>query len=67
MGISVDRFASGISLDSWRGESVFSVSGGSHLDDPGMDATADAVLHLDVELGDDVSFEGLAFLKILLG
>ena len=32
-----------------------------------MDAAADAVLHLDVELGDDVGLEGLVLLKILLG
>ena len=32
-----------------------------------MNSTADAILHFDVEFGDDVGFEGSVFLKILFG
>ena len=32
-----------------------------------MDGATNAVLHLDVELGDDVGLEGSVFLKVLLG
>jgi len=32
-----------------------------------VDAAADAVLHFDVEFGDDVGFEGLVFFEIFLG
>ncbi len=32
-----------------------------------MDAAANAVLHFDVKLGDDVGLEGLVFLEILFG
>jgi len=32
-----------------------------------VNSAANAVLHFDVELGDDVGFEGLVFFEILLG
>lgn len=32
-----------------------------------MDTAANAVLHFDVKLGDDVGFEGLVFLEIFFG
>ena len=62
-----DGFSSSISLDSGRRKSVSPVLIGSYLDDSGVDAAADAVLHFDIEFGDDVSFEGLVFFEILLG
>lgn len=63
----VNGFTSGVSLDSGRGKSASSVLIWSYLDDSSMDATTDAVLHFDVEFGDDVCFESLVFFEILLG
>jgi hypothetical protein len=66
LGLAGDGLSGGVSLDSGRRGSGLSVLDGSHLHNSGVDAAANAVLHLDVELGDDVGLEGLVFLKILL-
>ena len=47
--------------------SILSVSNRSHLDNSGVDAATNAVLHLDVEFGNDVGFEGSVLLEIFLG
>jgi len=65
--ISVDNFASSVSLDSLGRESVLPLSNGSELDNSGVDSTSDTVLHFDVKLRNDVGFEGSIFLKIFLG
>jgi hypothetical protein len=62
-----DGFASSVSLDSGGRESVLPLSHGPDLDNSSVDSATDAVLHFDVEFGDDVSFEGLVFFEILLG
>lgn len=70
MGLGVvvgDGFASGVSLDSGGRESVLPLSHGPDLDNSSVDSATDAVLHFDVEFGDDVGFEGLVFFEILLG
>ena len=63
----VNRFSCSVSLNSWGRVSVLSVLVGSHLDDSGVNAAGDAVLHFDIEFGDDVGFEGLGFLEIFFG
>jgi hypothetical protein len=68
LGVVVgDGFASSVSLDSGGRESVLPLSHGPDLDNSSVDSATDAVLHFDVEFGDDVSFEGLVFFEILLG
>lgn len=67
MGFFVDGFSGGVSLDSGGRSSDLSVLDGSDFHNSGVDAAADAVLHFDVEFGNDVGFEGLVFFEILLG
>ena len=67
MGLAGDGLSGGVSLDSGRRGSGLSVLDGSHLHNSGVDAAANAVLHFDVEFGNDVSFKGLVFFEILLG
>ena len=62
-----DNFSSGISLDSLGRGSVLSLLDSADLDDPGVDGAGDAVLHFDVEFGDDVGLEGPVLLEVLLG
>jgi hypothetical protein len=62
-----EGLASGVSLDSLGRGSALAFDGASDLDDPGVDGAGDAVLHFDVELGDDVGFEGSVLLEVLLG
>lgn len=50
-----------------RRESALSFDGASDLDDSGVDAAGDAVLHFDVEFGDDVGLECAILLEVLLG
>ena len=63
----VDWLSISVSLDSLRRKSVFLFLIGSDLDDSGVNGASNAVLHLDVELGDNVIDEGSVFLKILFG
>ena len=62
-----DRLSSGISLDSLGRSSALAFDSASDLDDSGVDGAWDAVLHLDVELGDDIGLEGSVLLKVFLG
>lgn len=61
------HLASGIPLDALGRQSALALDGASDLDDAGVDAAGDAVLHLDVQLRDDVGFECAVFLEVLLG
>jgi len=63
--LSIGYFSTGVSLDSLGRSSVFSVLIGSHFYDSGVDSASNTVLHFNIELGYDVSFEGSVFLKIL--
>jgi len=54
-------------VDSGGRGSGLSVLHRSDFHNSGVDAAADAVLHFDVEFGDDVGFEGLVFFEIFLG
>ena len=63
----VEDFACSVSLYSLGRSSVLSILVRSHFHNPWMDSASDAVLHLDVEFGDDISLEGSVFLKIFLG
>jgi len=62
-----DWFAGGVSLYALGRGSVLACFDSSDLDDPGVDGAGDAVLHFDVEFGDDVGLEGSVFLEVLLG
>lgn len=61
-----DHLASGVSLDSLGRGSVLAFLDAPDLDDPGVNGTGNAVLHLDVELRNDVSLEGSVLLQVLL-
>ncbi len=61
-----DHLARGVSLDSLGRGSVLAFLDAPDLDDPGVDGAGNAVLHLDVELGNDVSLEGSVLLQVLL-
>lgn len=50
-----------------RGSSVPPFLDTSDFDDSGVDGATDAVLHFDIELGDDVVLEGSVLLEVLLG
>ena len=67
LGLAGDGLSGGVSLNSGRRGSGLSVLDGSDLDNSGVDAAADAVLHFDVEFRDDVGLEGLVLLEIFLG
>jgi hypothetical protein len=67
LGLAGDGLSGGVSLNSGRRGSGLSVLDGSDLNNSGVDAAADAVLHFDVEFGDDVGLEGLVLLEIFLG
>ena len=54
-------------MDSGGRVSVLSVLVGSDLDNSGVDTAANAVLHFDIEFGNDVGLKGLVFFKILFG
>ena len=54
-------------MNSGRRESCLSVLDGPHLHNSGVNSATNAVLHLDVEFGDDVGLKGLVFLEIFLG
>ena len=62
-----DGLASGVSLDPLGRGSALAFDGTSDLDDPGVDGAGDAVLHFDVELGDNVGLEGSVLLEVILG
>lgn len=59
-------FTCRISLHSLGWSSVSSVGHWSDLHDSWVDGATDTVLHLQVELWDDVEFEGSIFLQIFL-
>jgi hypothetical protein len=67
LNVGGDGLSGGVTLDSGGRESVLSLSDGSDLDNPGVNTAANAVLHFDIELGDDVGLEGLVLLQILFG
>ena len=63
----LDHFSSSISLNSLRGSSVSSFHSGSDFDNSGVNAAADTVLHLDVQLRDNILFESSILFEILFG
>jgi len=65
--VFVHHLSGSVSLHSLRGLSVLPVFVGPDFDYSGVDSAADAVLHLDVQFGDDISLESSVFFEILLG
>ena len=63
----LDDFSGSISLNSLRGSSVSSFDSGSDLHDSGVNSTTDTVLHLDVQLRDDILFKSSILFEILFG
>jgi hypothetical protein len=62
-----DGLSGSISVYSLGRGSALALDGAADLDDAGVDGAGDAVLHLDVELWDDVGLEGSVLLEVLLG
>ena len=54
-------------MDSLGRGSALTFDSAADFDDAGVDGAGDAVLHFDVELGDDVGLEGSVLLEVLLG
>ena len=62
----LDHLASSISLHPlWR-SSISPLHHWSHLDNPGVDPAANAVLHLDIQLRDNILLKSPIFLQIFL-